>query len=798
MFSKIRWFKILRDVWNNKTRTLLVVLTLALGTATLGVIINTRAVLLDNMGREYDITNVASASIMVPEGFDDELVESIRRMPEVAEADGRRRVNLRIELSPNQFLNLDLYAISDFEDLQVNKLQPETGAWPPADHEILLERSTPGMVELAGVNVGDSLTIKSAGDKRREMKIAGLVQDFTRMPSRAEGRAYGYVTLETMAWLEEPETLNQLSFVVAENRLDETHIWQVAAQVEDKIEQSGRTTEPPVVPEPGEYPVLDAFIALVIMLGTLGSLSLFGGGFLMVNTINALLTQQKRQIGVMKAIGAQSGQIIKIYFNLVLVLSLLALLIGLPLAAWGGSLLSQGLAYAFNVDLLGSTVPLKMLWIEAVIGLIVPFLAAAYPIISGVRVTVREAIDDYGVAGAMSQQGFVNHLLERIRGLPRPVMISIRNTFRRKGRMVLTLIALTLSGAVFISAYNIRASLMLTLDGIFAYRNYDVIFFFEQPYRTAKTERTLNALPEVTRVESFHRTADAYRIKNVEGKGNNYQVMALQPQNTAFRPPLIEGRWLQPGDRAVMVVNDALLRDEPDIRLGDIVLFEIENKEVSLQVAGIVEEARSQPTLYLNYDYFAHKLGNVGRTNAAWVEIARPEQSEEMIKAMEAQFERAGLRVNRIVSAADEKHFFEEHFGLITGFMTVAAILLAAVGGLGLMGTMSMNVIERVREIGVMRAIGASNGAIQRIFVIEGVVIGLVSWLLSLIAGLIPTKLLGDAVGIAFMETPLDYTFSLGGMLVWLAVVVGVSALSTLIPAESAAQIKVSELLAYE
>ncbi len=798
MFSILRWRKVLRDLWNNKARTLLVVLTLAIGTATLGVIINTRAALLANMNREYAITNVASAGIIVPQGFDDELVDTIRRMPAVADAEGRRRVNLRIELNPNEFLNLDLYAISDYDDMRVNKLQPVTGAWPPPDHEILLERSTLGLAELAGIDVGDSIVVKTSGDKRRQMKVAGLVQDFTQMPARAEGRAYGYVVDETLAWLEEPETLNRLSFVVAKNRLDEAYIWEVAAQVEDKIEKSGRATEPPVVPEPGEYPVLDAFVALVILLGTLGSLSLIGGGFLMVNTINALLTRQKRQIGVMKAIGAQSGQIIGLYFNLVLVLSVLALLIGLPLAAWGGSLLTRGLAYALNVDLSGSTVPVQMLGIEAVIGLAVPFLAAAYPIISGVRVTVRDAINDYGVAGGMSQQGLVNRFLGRTRGLPRPVMLSIRNTFRRKGRMALTLIALTLSGAVFISAYNIRASLLLTLDGIFAYRNYDVIFFFEQPYRTAKTERTLTNLPDVSRIESFHRTADAYRIRGGEGKGNNYAVTALQPRNTAFRPPLIKGRWLQPDDQAVMVVNDALLRDEPDLRLGDTVLFEIEDREVPLQVVGVVEEARALPTLYLNYAYFARALGDVGRANAAWVKIARPEQSEAAIKAMEAQFERAGLRVTRIVSAADEKRFFEEHFGLITGFMTVAAILLAVVGGLGLMGTMSINVIERVREIGVMRAIGASNGAIQRIFVIEGVVIGLVSWFLSLIAGLIPTKLLGDAVGIAFMETPLDYTFSPAGMLVWLVIVVVVSALSTLIPAESASQIKVSELLAYE
>lgn len=795
MSSPLRWRKILRDLWTNKARTTLVVLSLAIGTATLGMILNTRAVMLANMNREYNASNVASASITVPAGFDEKLVETIRRMPGVAEADGRRRVDLRIETGPDEFTSLDLYAISDFDDIRLNKIQPDSGAWPPPDNKILLERTTLRLID--GGDIGDTLIIKTGSGRRRELEVAGLVQDFTQMPAGAEGRAYGYVTLETLERLDEPGSLNRLSFTVAENGQDKAHIWQVASRVEDKIEKSGRTARPAVVPDPGQYPMLQGFSALVILLGSLGALSLLGGAFLMVNVINGLLAQQKRQIGLMKAIGARTGQIIGLYFNLVLVLSLLSLLIGLPLAAWSGSLLARGLAYIFNVDLAGATVPLRMLWLEAAIGLAVPFLAAVYPITSGVRVTVQQAINDYGVAGS-SNAGLINRSFEKIRGLPRPVILSIRNTFRRKGRLALTLSALTLSGAVFISAYNLRASLLLTLDDIFAYRNYDVIFFFEQPYRTAKTERALSSLPDVTRVESFFLSGSAYRVTAGQPKRNSYTAAALRPDNTAFRPPLIAGRWLQPEDRAVVVVNDALLRDEPDIRLGDTVVFEIEAREVPLQVIGLVEEAQSPPTLYLNYADFARTLAFVGQANAAWVKVARPGQAPEIIRAIEAQFERAGLRVSSITSAADQRHFLEEHFNLITGFLTIAAILLAVVGGLGLMGTMSLNVVERVREIGIMRAIGASNGAIQRIFVIEGVLIGLLSGLLSLVVSLVPTRLLGEAVGIAFLETPLKYTFSLGGMLVWLAIMVVVSALSTFVPAETASQIRVQELLAYE
>ncbi|MEM7347777.1 MAG: FtsX-like permease family protein, partial [Chloroflexota bacterium] len=273
---------------------------------------------------------------------------------------------------------------------------------------------------------------------------------------------------------------------------------------------------------------------------------------------------------------------------------------------------------------------------------------------------------------------------------------------------------------------------------------------------------------------------------------------ALDPINQAFRPPLIDGRWLSTNVQAVLGVNDALLREETDMQIGEWFSFEIKGEIINLQLIGVVEEARSVPTLYLNYRYFSNAFDEVGQANAAWIEIDNPDQVQGSIKAIEAMFEYRNFRVARIVSAGEEKQFFEEHFGLITGFLTIASILLAIVGGLGLMGTMSINVIERVREIGVMRSLGASNRVIQRIFVAEGLIIGLISWGLSLIAGLIPTKLLGDAVGIAFMETPLTYTLSINGIVAWLAIVLIVSALSTSVPAEQASQIKVSELLAYE
>jgi putative ABC transport system permease protein len=111
---------------------------------------------------------------------------------------------------------------------------------------------------------------------------------------------------------------------------------------------------------------------------------------------------------------------------------------------------------------------------------------------------------------------------------------------------------------------------------------------------------------------------------------------------------------------------------------------------------------------------------------------------------------------------------------------------------------MSINVLERTREIGVMRAVGASDGSVMKIFIVEGLFIGLLSWLVGAILAWPIGKLLSDAVGVAFLQAPLNYTFSIPGMLLWLAIVLVLAALASVLPAWNASRLTVREVLAYE
>ncbi|MGB0386102.1 MAG: ABC transporter permease [Ardenticatenaceae bacterium] len=126
------------------------------------------------------------------------------------------------------------------------------------------------------------------------------------------------------------------------------------------------------------------------------------------------------------------------------------------------------------------------------------------------------------------------------------------------------------------------------------------------------------------------------------------------------------------------------------------------------------------------------------------------------------------------------------------------AVVMTIVGGLGLMGTMSINVLERTSEIGVLRAIGASNRAVQQIVIVEGLIIGLLSWLLGSLLALPISKVLAERVGIAFLNAPLRHSFSTTAVWLWLIIVLILAAVATYLPARNASQLKIRDALAYE
>jgi putative ABC transport system permease protein len=169
-----------------------------------------------------------------------------------------------------------------------------------------------------------------------------------------------------------------------------------------------------------------------------------------------------------------------------------------------------------------------------------------------------------------------------------------------------------------------------------------------------------------------------------------------------------------------------------------------------------------------------------------------------MSHIIEDHLSQAGFRVALVAPAELDKQNIEGLFYIVSALLVIVAIVLAVVGGLGLMGTMSINVLERTREIGVMRAVGAATWSILKIILFEGIFIGAISWLVGTLIAMPLSKLISDMVGQLLFSTPLDYAFSTSGTLLWLIMVMVLGTVASLLPALNAARLTVREVLAYE
>ena len=781
------WRKAIRDFWHERARTVLVVLAIALGISAFAAVLSSYAILTRELDRGYLATNPASAVIRV-DSIDDDLVKAILQNPEVSDAEPRRTVSGQLKSGPVQWRNVVLFVVNDYGNIRVSKLVPEKGAWPPATGEILIERDA---FQVARASIGDAVVVKTANGVEQPLVISGSVHDVGQAQARMENIVYGYINLATLAQLGEEPYLNQLNILVAENRLNENHIKRVVAEVEEVIKSRGHEVRRVDIPPPGKHPHSDLMGVLLLAMSSFGLFVLVLSGIIVINLLTAMMASQVRQIGVMKAVGGTRWQIASIYFGQALFLGMAAVIVSAPLGIVGSRALCRYMATFLNFDINSFAVPVWVYLLVAVIGIAAPLIAAAYPVWSGTRAPVRVALQDFGLSQTTFGASAFDRALTRIGGTFSLIAFAIRNSFRRRARLALTLLTLAVGGLFFLSALNVRASMINTLDHLFGARKFDLTVSFANPYELEKIEKAIGNTPGVTKAEGWFTTEASLA-------DDRFNVVALPPETQLLDFEIIEGRSLRPGDIDAILVNNALAGREQKMRVGESVVLRIGPIETTWHVVGLVREAFSPPVAYVPLSFFQQR--NPGMVNS--LRLALDESDPDAISLVKTSLDRnleaQGVRARGSISKAESRFGFDEHMLMIYVFLILTSAIIGGVGGLGLMTTMSLNVFERRREMGVMRALGATPRIIWLMIVAEGIVIGVLSWSIAALLAWPISKVIGDFMVKVLFKSGLDFVFEPVGLLIWIIVSVGLSAVASFLPAWRASRVTVREALAYE
>ncbi|HKX27911.1 MAG TPA: FtsX-like permease family protein [Blastocatellia bacterium] len=796
--------KVIRDFWQERARSILVILAIAVGVSAFLTVLSSYAVLTRELDRGYLVTNPASFTL-VTDRIDEELMSALSANRGVSAAEPRRILSGRIKVGTAEWRNLRLFVVPDYGDVRVGRLRPQAGAWPPATGEILIERNA---LPVARANIGDTAIVKTAGGHEQTLRISGTVHDVGQAQAQMENLVYGYLTLETLATLGEEPYLDRLNVVVAGDRFDERHIRDVADEVKRLVEGQGRPVHWLDVPPPGRHPHSAIMGLLMLTMAGFGLLALLLSGVIVVNLLTALMAGQTRQIGVMKALGGTRRQIARIYLAQSLLLGSTAVLVALPVGIWGGRALSRYLSVFLNFDIISLAGPVWVYLLVIVVGLLVPLSAAAYPVWRGSGVSVREALSDYGAARNSFGATAFDRALAGLGGPARPLLFAVRNGFRRRSRLALTLLTLSASGLFFMSALNVRSSIINTLDRLFATRQFDLSVNLGEMIPLEKVERALRETPGVLQAEGWIFAEGAVPnpregsgeapAEGARSQGRRFNVIALPAETRLLKPEIVQGRNLLPDETGAMVANTALAEKLPQLQVGSEMVLRIGSEQKSWQIVGVAREPFSSATAYIPLRYLELRDGRMANTLRLALEKTDPASIELVKTALERNLEQEGVRTARISGKADNRFIYDQHMLMIYVFLIIMSGLLAAVGGLGVMTTMSLNVLERRREMGVLRAIGATPGIVGLIVVVEGCVAGLLSWALAASVAWPFSKALGDLLVTLMLKSRPVFLFELKGLWLWLAISLILCAAASLLPAWRASRQSVREALGYE
>jgi putative ABC transport system permease protein len=813
--SNLMLVKLRRDLGASWSRFALMVVAIAVSLTVFGGVLFAWAATGRETSNAYTSTEPASATILLDRAIDarqmNEIAAEARKRPGVIEATGRTQFDSDIQVNgQSRDIPLQVFVATPDDPMRMAKFDVQRqGSWPPSPGEIFIGSDSLTLLDVA---VGDTVTVETPSGEPARLRVAGLVYDPSLSPAFQEQRGHGYLSTASLPGGQTP--LDQLKIQVADPEQvvpsrDRDRVVAVAGDVGEWLQREyGLAIREIQVPEPYAHPHQWQADALLLSLLAGGAAAVLLGTILVANMLNNLFTQQIPQIGIMKAIGAGSDRIGRLYLAMTLLVAVAATLLALAPAIVLGRVLVGQILGMLGIEPI-SLAPAWWTYVVVVaLGILLPPLMALIPLVKASRTTVRAAIDQHGGSSKPGAASCVLARLSRIRRLDRVLLMALRNTIRRPARFLLSVGLLVSAGVVFVAGMSVSSGVEAVAEEQKQQRNWDVDVQLASPASMDEVTTMVERVPHVSRVEGFNVAQSGVagpgqipitRTYPDQGHGS-VAVTAIPAGTTMFTPPkLLEGRWLKPGETGAVVLNQITRNNTvPGVQPGDTVQLYVGGKPTTWRVVGIVEE-RGGGSVYTTAEGFADAMGQPQRVNQLRIATdSHDEQTRQAVAdAVEETLSDAGIEVQSAASVSRMDATSEGHLGPLVTIILAIAIAMGVIGGIGLASTMSANILDRTREFGVMHAIGAPPRAVRRIVVSEGIFLALISCLVAVIPTLALTAVLGTGLGNLFMYAPLPFRVSMLAVGIWIVLVVLGAILATEAAATRASRITVREALAY-
>ena len=627
--------KVWADLWENKGRTLQVTLIVAMSAFGVGLVIGGKNLTSQAITNDWLQGNPPAIKINVNPSMDEDELFALKHIDGISEVEGFQTATIEWRHNPDEpWRSAILNARDDYLDQKIAKQVLLDGQWPT--RKIFAMEN--GFESAFDVSIGDVVQIR-IDDQEYDVKIGGVLNAFDIAPAFADDLVL-YTTKERFTDLTGSEGYNTIA--AKDIRFD----WQQAGAADtelkdrlDKLEIDSTGAIPPFldrVAEPERHFAQNILDASFTILGVIGGVIVILGMLLVFNSVSAIIVQQVSQIGVMKAIGARTGQILRVYLLLVVTYGVLAAIISVPLAA----LAAHGIRLFFSsqTGVLDRSFALDptAVSVQILVALLAPLLASLSPVLSGARITVREAISTYGLGGA---SGLIERFVARARLLPYTLLLTIANTFRNKPRLALTQISLVGSGIIFITVLGVRDSTNYTFGTeLTSIHQYQVTLQFEEDERISRIAPMALTQPGVAALEMWNvenatvrpATQEQYTVDD-----RQTILFGLPVDSQMYAPKITTGRWLLPEDGHAVVLHEELAA-KVGVGVGDWVTFGYRSgKESDWQVVGLLFDPAQDNLVMMPQTALAQVLSRTNRANTIWIQTTKTGAKETEIIAAE-------------------------------------------------------------------------------------------------------------------------------------------------------------------
>lgn len=773
--------KAIKDVTRRKLRTGLTVAGITLGVMGLTAV----GITSSQLGASVQAANATKGLPDIVFGTmpaSQATVDLLNRQANVRLAESETDISARWSI-PTGHAMLYIQGLSDFIGGEANKLTMTAGQAPGAD-EILMERND---LPVQSFQVGDRIQLQFNASDPVSVRVSGISQTAGVVAATLGGG---------VAYMREADA-QAISRTPASNTFN---VWlqnygqraQTAKQLARVLQASGVTVLSTKIGHDVTHGTSAIGAGIFTVMNVLSAIALLLSILLLLSTITTLLAEQVPIIGTMKAIGASRAQVIRNYLLGVAIYGLLGTVIGfgfgLLIASWAVGWLGNVLGlYTGNL----SISPALAIEIIAV-GVVVPLLAALWPIYSGTRVTVHQAISGYGIEKRAGRGGIWARLVGGLFGfLPETLQLGARNLFRRRTRALLTLFALAVSGAAFLAIQTTSASFNNVLDNSVATYHADIWAMLDNPVAAGRVVPRVAQLPGVSQIYPGTMYFPTTKWGSVE---------VFAPVSGGYRQQVLEGRWLAGNDTNAVVINESIAQ-KTGLKVGDWISLHDDVNSGQWQIVGIARDYSNPTALgvmlaplseinairHYPADFVDHLL--ITSTSSRQADI------NSLSKRIDDFLSQNGMGA-MVSTSAQQVANNQSAFLVLYGMFYSVVAIVALVGAIGLFNSLAMGVVERRREIGILRSMGATGRKVAQVFLAEGIGLGVIGWLLAVLIG-VPAAY-GFVTLLSNVLLHVTFVFNPMSLIVMFGFIVIVATVASVGPVFAASRVKIASTLRYE